>query len=166
MRLFSRWWLIMWADSMMVVRTASYAEVVYPEHVDPVIPRMSMQECVDAVHEHLQYCSSLGLTQLEDEIRGGRDPSGARLYTEMRRQKGLPCHLTLNCGYRRVSHMSAVGDGVRGEMRFETRRQSRCFPTAASDRPVRLMLEDYENPVGTLEASACKLTRRKSWTSW
>ena len=85
-------------------------EVVYPEHVDPVIPRMSLQECVDAVHEHLQYCSSLGLTQLEVNQEDG--PFGARLYTEMRRHEGaaLPPYAEL---VSRVSQCPRFGDGIR-----------------------------------------------------
>lgn len=69
-------------------------EATYPEVVDPVIPRMTFQETVEAVDDYLHYCASLGLTQLEVNQEDG--PYGARLYQEIRRQKGLKCRLTLN----------------------------------------------------------------------
>lgn len=119
-------------------------EVVYPEHVDPVIPRMSLQECVDAVHEHLQYCSSLGLTQLEVNQEDG--PFGARLYTEMRRQKGLPCHLTLNW-YPEYPNVRGLVTGF-GDDDLKLG-AIKMLTDGGIGSAGALMLEDYENPVGT-----------------
>ena len=90
---------------MTVVRTAAVREVVYPEHVDPVISPhelAGMRRCGSrafAVH-----CSPLGLTQLEVNQEDG--PFGARLYTEMRRQSCLANPYAELVS--RVSQMSAV----------------------------------------------------------
>lgn len=74
--------------------TGVVREGTYPAVVDPVIPRMSFQETIDAVDDYMLYCASIGLTQLAVNQEDG--PFGARLYQELRRQKGLKCRVTLN----------------------------------------------------------------------
>ena len=99
---------------------------------------------LDAVHEHLQYCSSLGLTQLEVNQEDG--PFGARLYTEMRRQKGLPCHLTLNW-YPEYPNVRGLVTGF-GDDDLKLG-AIKMLTDGGIGSAGALMLEDYENPVGT-----------------
>lgn len=69
-------------------------DLVYPETVDPIVPRPDLAETVEMLDEYLQYASSLGITQLAINQEDG--PFGARKYQELRRVHGMKVRLTLN----------------------------------------------------------------------
>lgn len=67
---------------------------VYPEFVDPIIPRMGLQETIDATNQYLEYAASQGMTQLHAYQED--NPFGIRMYQELRNQYGLKCRVSLN----------------------------------------------------------------------
>lgn len=72
-----------------VVRDQSYSELV-----EPFIPTRGMEETIQLMHEYLNECAAMGITQLH--VYQEDNPDGIRMYQELRKKYGLPCRLTFN----------------------------------------------------------------------
>ncbi|MBU3875320.1 amidohydrolase [Faecalicatena sp. AGMB00832] len=74
--------------------TGVISDQSYSEYVEPYLPKLTMEENIEKVDKYLQYCSSVGLTQLHAYQED--NPDGIRMYQEMRKKKGLKCRVAFH----------------------------------------------------------------------
>lgn len=72
-----------------VIRDQSYSE-----YVQPLLPTLTLEENMEKVARYLEYCSSVGLTQLHAYQED--NPDGVRMYQEMRAKGDLKCRVAFH----------------------------------------------------------------------